>query len=116
MKNQVRRTDQQIMRELRLFREFSYRDVAKRIGMSHSRIQQLENGTERLADDFKRNFLAALNLTDKDWELLQIQNESILDMKLECLSKIHSLDTESLSRCLLLIRNLGLALLVLSSS
>jgi transcriptional regulator with XRE-family HTH domain len=38
------KSDQEVMKELRLFREFSYRDVGRAMGISHSRVQQLELG------------------------------------------------------------------------
>lgn len=69
--SRIQKTDQEVMRELRLFREFSYRDVASLMGISHSRVQQLELDKKPLSEETKLKFLVAIKLSCEDWNLLK---------------------------------------------
>ncbi|MFP5520767.1 MAG: helix-turn-helix domain-containing protein [Bdellovibrionia bacterium] len=107
----IKKSDQEVMRELRLFREFSYRDVASLMGISHSRVQQLEVDSKPLTDEMKSKFLHAIRMSCEDWNLLKSGAENVSDVKLECIQRIYKLNPQELIKCALLLRNLALAII-----
>jgi transcriptional regulator with XRE-family HTH domain len=105
--SRVERTDQEVMRELRLFREFSYRDVGTLMSISHSRVQQLEQDKKPLSEEMKSKFLAAIKLSRDDWDLLKGGAENVAEVKLECIQRIYKLSPQELIKCALILRNIG---------
>ena len=102
------KSDQEVMKELRLFREFSYRDVGRAMGISHSRVQQLELGKNPLTEAMKAKFLDAICISLEDWNLLKQGASNVSEVKLECIQRIYELNPAQLVRCVLLLCNLGL--------
>jgi transcriptional regulator with XRE-family HTH domain len=102
------KSDQEVMNELRLFREFSYRDVGRAMGISHSRVQQLELGKNPLTEAMKTKFLNAICVSLDDWNLLKQGASNVSEVKLECIQRIYELNPAQLVRCVLLLRNFGL--------
>ena len=114
--SRVERTDQEVMRELRLFREFSYRDVGTLMSISHSRVQQLEQDKKPLSEEMKSKFLAAIKLSQDDWNLLKVSSDNVAEVKLECIQRIYKLSPQELIKCVLLLRNLSLFIFLISES
>ena len=112
--SRVERTDQEVMRELRLFREFSYRDVGTLMSISHSRVQQLEQDKKPLSEEMKSKFLAAIKLSQDDWNLLKGSSDNVAEVKLECIQRIYKLGPQELIKCALILRNLSLVILICS--
>lgn len=110
--SRIEKTDQEVMRELRLFREFSYRDVASLMGISHSRVQQLELDKKPLSEETKSKFLVAVNLSCEDWNLLKRGAENVSEVKLECIQRIYKLSPHELIKCALILRNLALLVII----
>lgn len=111
-----KKLDREVMKELRVFREHSLREVAAKMGVSHAWVQQVENGNAPLTRASIVAFLNALNLSEEDWDLVKGEIQSMDEIRLECLGRIHNLSPEKISRVLLLIRSLQIVVIVSGAS
>lgn len=109
------KSDQEVMKELRLFREFSYRDVGRAMGISHSRVQQLEQGKNPLTEDMKAKFLDAISISLEDWNLLKQGASNVYEVKLECIQRIYEMNPAQLIKCVLSLRNLVMVIILSGS-
>ncbi len=78
------------------------------MGISHSRVQQLERSDSPLSEDMKQKFQKAVDVSEADWKMLKGGDEGISEIKLECIQRIYSLGPEHLSKLTLFLRNLSL--------
>ncbi len=96
------------LKALRKNSGLTLRELAEKMGISRSRVSQMELGRDEISKEYIEKFLEALNLSLRDWEVLFYKEDNCLELRNECKEMIDNLSVDDLvliNKLLLKLKN-----------
>ncbi|MCK5882208.1 MAG: helix-turn-helix domain-containing protein [Bacteriovoracaceae bacterium] len=85
----------EVLRSMRLDREFSMRKAADLLGVSSTTINHVEDGRANILEEYIESFLDALGYTQEDWGRYFAESK-VNDIKDNCMDLIENFSSEKL--------------------
>ncbi len=82
------------LKELRLMRDLSLRQLAEKLNLSFARVHQMETGREDITDEYVKLFCKKLAVSDHEWSKLTGVSNVDHELLEECFELLRGLNQE----------------------
>ena len=99
--------ESEAMAKMRTFRNVSTRELAPKLGMSHTALHLLEVGRADIHPEFISKFLEVLKFSQIDWDYFKASPDKLDSAKDECSHILNSLEPSKIMDVLLYLRTVS---------